>query len=284
MKTTAWMAFGCEVIVGGAVRSGELEAVRDLFEVRDRTFSRFRPESELNFVNNSTASQIMVSGEFAAMLRCGLAAARASNGLVDPTLGGALVAAGYDLDFDAIVELDAPAGQPVSSQLHAIRLTGRLLSRPPGLLLDLNGVVKARTVDQALALARSAVFVSAGGDMSARSPVDVALAGGDVVCLRSGGLATSSTRRRRWLRGGQWQHHLIDPRSGSPSCSEWLEVTVCADSCLHADVAAKTALLLGLEGPDWLTSMGLPGRLRPRDGATVHTAAWPERTPVAACI
>ena len=35
--------------------------------------------------------------------------------------------------------------------------------------------------------------------------------GGETVRLVRGGLATSGTDRRRWVRGGVTQHHLIDP-------------------------------------------------------------------------
>jgi FAD:protein FMN transferase len=283
VRTTSWSSFGCEVVVGGEVRRDELLAVRRLFDARDRTFSRFRPDSELNAVNASRAWELVVSVEFAAMLERALAAARASRGLVDPTLGRALLAAGYDRDFRALVATDVPPGAPATGTLEAVRLTGRLLSRPPGVLLDLNGVVKADTVDAALALAPSAAFVSAGGDLAARSPTGVGLSRGDVVCLRQGGLATSSTERRRWFRGNAWQHHLIDPRTGAPSRSRWTEVTVCAVSCLQADVAAKTALLLGDDGPDWLADHGLPGRLCAADGEIVSTSTWPERRMAAAC-
>jgi hypothetical protein len=53
------------------VPTEELTAVRDLLEQRDRIFSRFRPNSELNFVNGSTAS-----------LRCTYAVAGAARELV----------------------------------------------------------------------------------------------------------------------------------------------------------------------------------------------------------
>ena len=55
-------------------------------------------------------------------------------------------------------------------------------------------------------------------------------------------------------------HHLIDPRTGRPCDSPWEQVTVCGASCIGADVAAKTAFLLGRTGPLWLDAMGLPGR------------------------
>ena len=37
-----------------------------------------------------------------------------------------------------------------------------------------------------------------------------------VVAITSGGLATSSTTARRWRRGGDLLHHILDPRTGLP--------------------------------------------------------------------
>jgi thiamine biosynthesis lipoprotein len=102
--------------------------------------------------------------------------------------------------------------------------------------------------------------VAAGGDLASRRELDVELPGGGAVRLVSGGLATSGRTKRRWLRGGSEQHHLIDPRTGRPSTSRWDEVTACGGTCLAADVAAKAAFLLDGDGPDWLDERGLPGR------------------------
>jgi len=66
---------------------------------------------------------------------------------------------------------------------------------------------------------------------------------------------------------------LIDPRSGRPSASRWLEVTVAAGSCLAADVAAKAALLLSSDGPQWLEHQGLAGRFV-GPGEKVETECW----------
>jgi thiamine biosynthesis lipoprotein len=139
-------------------------------------------------------------------------------------------------------------------------------------LLDLNGVVKAQAVDDALR-ASGARLVAAGGDVAVSVETAIALPGGGEVTLRGGGLATSGTTRRRWLRGGVWQHHLIDPRTGQPSSSRWDEVTVAASSCLQADVAAKAAFLLSDDGPGWLDQRGLPGRFLEGGRATVN-ASW----------
>ena len=93
--------------------------------------------------------------------------------------------------------------------------------------LDLNGVVKARTVDDALALLDGKGFVSAGGDLATHGAIVVALPRDGTVSLMHGALATSGADRRRWVRGGRRQHHLIDPRTGRPADSPWEQVTVC---------------------------------------------------------
>ena len=86
---------GCDVVVEGA-SAGEFERVEALFEERDAgVFSRFRPDSELNQVNAAGAAGL-VSPLFERMVEVALWARRTTGGLVDPTLGVALEAAGYD--------------------------------------------------------------------------------------------------------------------------------------------------------------------------------------------
>ena len=267
-------SMGCEVVVDGATPD-ELARVQALFEERDAVFSRFRPDSELNAVNAGRGGRL-VSPLFARMVEAALQAREQTDGLVDPTLGAALEAAGYDRDF-AVLAPDASAGGP-ASPAGTVELYGRVLLLGGGVRLDLNGVVKAAAVDDALGLLAGPGFVSAGGDLATRGEVDVALPGGGAVRLVSGGLATSGRTKRRWLRGGVEQHHLIDPRTGRPATSRWDEVTVCGATCLAADVAAKAAFLLGDDGPGWLDERGLPGRFVAA-GHAHENASW--RTGVA---
>jgi FAD:protein FMN transferase len=264
---------GSEVLVAGATNV-EARAIEELFARRDRTFSRFRSSSELNIVNEHAGRPTLVSAEFAAMLECALDAARQTDGLVDPTLGRALEASGYDCDFDLLDDDPRPPGDPAPSQLDRIRLHGRLLELPADVKLDLNGVVKSQTVDDALALLTGDGYVSAGGDLVTRGGLSVALPGQEVVQLVAGGLATSGNDRRSWWRGGARRHHLIDPASGQPAESPWEQVTVCGRTCLGADVAAKAAFLLGHDGPDWLDRFGLPGRFRTPKGMTTANQSW----------
>ncbi len=266
---------GVDVFVGGATDPEQREIV-GLFEAWERVFSRFRPESELNRVNSAPAAVLTTSRLFASVVRAALGAASATGGLVDPTLGQAIEAAGYDRDFSLLpAGHEHPLGPTAPGRWSALRLHGRLLSRPVGMQIDLNGVVKGLAVDASLDLIRGDGFVVAGGDVAARGGAVVGLPRGGALSLLSGGVATSGRTHRRWRRGGTWQHHLIDPRTGRPARSRWDEVTVVAASCVAADIAAKAAFLLSHEGPNWLDERGLPGRFVAGD-EIVENRAWCE--------
>ncbi len=226
---------GCEVVVAG----GDPARMAAVLERWEAAFSLFLPESELSRVNRSPARVLAVSSLFARALESALDMAAATEGLVDPTLCG---------------------------RWPEVVLSGCMLSRPPGLALDLNGVVKALAVDEAAATLDGPGFVSVGGDLAVRGPVDVALPGGGAIRVVFGGLATSGTASRG--------AHLVDTATGSASDSCWEQVTASGATCLDADVAAKVGFLLGAEGPDWLDARGLPGRFVGGDDEMVENAAW----------
>ena len=117
-------------------------------------------------------------------------------------------------------------------------------------------------------------FVSAGGDLAARGPLEVALPAGAAIRLERGALATSGTLTRSWVRRGERLHHLVDPTTGRSAASPWTCVTVAGATCLNADVAAKAAFLLGDAGPRG----SRPDRSRAvfcaHDGTATVTAAW----------
>lgn len=228
-------AMGCEVAVAG----GDPATAAAVLERWEETFSLFRRTSELSRVNGSRARVVMVSPLFARAVEVALDVAAETDGLVDPTLSG---------------------------RWCEVVLAGRLLSRPPGLTLDLNGVVKALAVDEAAAGLEGPGFVSVGGDLAVRDPVDVALPAGGAIRVVSGGLATSGTASRG--------EHLVDPRTGRASESCWEQVTASGATCVAADLAAKAGFLLGERGPDWLHARGIPGRFVGLDGDVVENDTW----------
>jgi len=270
-------SMGVTVEVGGADDIA-FEQIRELFAAREAVFSRFRSDSELSHLNRSQATVLEVTPVFARAVSVALAAAQQTNGLVDPTLGVALEAAGYDRTFAELVPDERPLGPSHPGSWRALAIVSGVLFRARGTKLDLNGVVKSMAVDDAVALLPGDGYVSAGGDLAARGAMDVLLPSGGTVLLRGGGIATSGSSRRSWIRGGELQHHLIDPRTGRPARSCWSDATVAAGSCLAADVAARAAFILAEDGPGWLDDRGLAGSFVAPEGVWAENRTWHELT------
>jgi FAD:protein FMN transferase len=274
---------GCEIVVAGA-GDRSAAAIRRLFAAREATFSRFRPESELSTVNAAAGRPTVVSAAFARMLERSLALAAETDGLVDPTVGAALIALGYTRDLSELGDDPAPAGasRPAPGW-RRVELCGRLLRIPAGSALDLNGVVKSATVDDAAALLDGDGFVSAGGDLAVRGPTVVALPGGGAVSVVRGGIATSGSTKRRWRRAGETHHHLVDPATGRSAETPWEAVTASGATCVAADVAARAAFLAGAAGPDWLDRRGIPGHFVAAGGTATVNRSWAAMAGEPAC-
>jgi thiamine biosynthesis lipoprotein len=93
--------------------------------------------------------------------------------------------------------------------------------------------------------------------------------------IERGGVATSSTTVRRWERGSQQLHHVLDPVTGQPAAEVWRTVSVAAGTCVDANTAATAAIVRGAGAPAWLTRQDLPARLVRADGTVVCVAGWP---------
>ena len=265
----------------------------------DEACSRFRSDSELARVNAAAGRPTTVTPLLAEAVAAALHAARQTDGDVDPTLGEALLAAGYDADFAALPpDGDAVIPRPPrSGAWRGIELdeaTG-VLRLPPGTVLDLGATAKALGSDRAAgritaAVPEAGVLVNLGGDIAVAGPPfpagwpvrvtdrpvsDDDGGSGQVVHLHGGGLATSSTAVRRWRRGGVRYHHILDPRTGLPVDPVWRTVTVTAASCVDANTASTAAIVRGAASPGWLADLGLPSRLMGWDGQVVRVAGWP---------
>jgi thiamine biosynthesis lipoprotein len=280
-----------------AVRLAELAVAGVLREIDD-SCSRFRADSELSLLNASPEREVALSPTLAAALAVALRAARLSDGAVDPTVGSAVVAAGYDRDF-ALVPADGEAVRLTGSAVpgwRAVRLdlTRRTARLPRGVRVDLGATAKALAADlaaeAALRAAGGAVLVSLGGDVAMRGEpppggwrIQVSedsaapLADGvEAIRATAGGVATSSTTVRRWRRGGDTLHHLIDPRTGLPADGPWRTATASAATCVDANIASTAAIVLGAGAEAWLEAAGVPARLVDQAGAVTRVGGWPE--------
>jgi thiamine biosynthesis lipoprotein len=270
----------------------------------DAACSRFRADSELMALDASAGQPTTVSPLLAEAVSAALRGAMLTGGLVDPTVGRAMETIGYDRDFDSVPAHGAALRITVSHvpQWRQIRLdeSAHLLTVPAGVRLDLGATAKAWAADRsAQRIGRQlgcGVLVSLGGDIAVAGqvptggwsirvqditgdPSSPAQGPSGVIAIRAGGLATSSTSARRWQRGGDLMHHILDPRTGRPADSDWRTVSVAAGSALDANIASTASIIRGRSAVGWLAKLGLPARLVAVDGSVTTLAGWPEVSP-----
>lgn len=297
MQQIEFRAMGCHMLAAidadDARAADALARVPTWFAEWETPLSRFRAESELSLLNRASGETVRVSATLRQVIQAALDAARASDGLITPTLLDALQAAGYDRSFEQIAgarHAPNPAPAP-GADWRAIEwdaATGTIRV-PRGVHLDLGGIAKGWAAEQAAQrLAEIApAMIDAGGDLA----ISGALSNGErwpiavldplhpesdlaLLMIARGGVATSGRDYRRWERNGKPQHHIIDPRTGAPAETDVLSATVIAPTATQAEVAAKVAFILGRRaGMDWLRAHQYPGLLVLEDGRTAHTAA-----------
>ena len=277
------------------VAAGALAAVEQFFFDVEARLSRFRDDSELTRLNRSAGRPAPVSPELYELVERAIAAARASQGIFDPTVIDALEAAGYDRSIEEIrsrgTQVRAPADARAVSQgrWRSIEVNSKMrtVTLPERVRLDLGGIAKGWAVDRAAAMLKSfgPGLVNAGGDLRAwgdqpgaeagqgwlTAVDDPASPGSDVVWLwaREGALATSTTAARRWAGG----HHLVDPRTGRPAETDLVSVSATAATAAQAEIAAKVVLILGTTaGRAWLVRQrGVEALLVTTDGQVIQT-------------
>jgi FAD:protein FMN transferase len=299
MSLIRFEAFGTDALlaVSDPARGGAaLGAVTRVVDEFDRACSRFHPDSELSRLNWAAGLSVRVGPVLLDAVSAALRAARLTDGDVDPTVGEALIALGYDRSFSEMggtavrsVPLAAVPGWR-TVQVDGSASTVRLA---PGVSLDLGATAKALAADRAAAAACEAagcgVLVSFGGDLAVAGPAPASgwrvrvtddhragvEAPGQWITVWEGGLATSSVMVRRWQTDAGVAHHLVDPSTGRSVDSVWRTVSVCAASCLDANIASTAAIVRGVTAAPWLEGLRLPSRLVTVEGTARYVAGWP---------
>lgn len=272
IDSTTFPLMGTEVRIV-ASRAG-IADVQTLLRDYDRRLSRFRPDSELSSLNADPRPDVPASALLREAVSVALDAARATGGLVDPTVLPQVETAGYTASWnperrlplaEAVGELgpQAPAGADPAARWREVRVddAARMIRRPAGTRLDTGGTGKGHAADLAAeVLAHEPSWaVSCGGDLRvggtagrlrAIRVADPFERGRPLASLhlRHGALATSGIGARIWRRpDGRVAHHLIDPATGEPAFSGLIAVTALAPTTAGAEALAKSALLSGAE-------------------------------------
>jgi FAD:protein FMN transferase len=262
----------------------------------DQACSRFRDDSELTRLNRRSGGWVPVSPLLLTAIDAAVRVSRMTNGAVDPTMGRAIRILGYDRDFAHLrnegpinIDIRPSSGAGVieiDRAAHQVMVRG-------GHEIDLGATAKALAADRCARAAFEAcqvgVLVSLGGDIAIAGPApadgwSILIAEdhaasldsrGEVIALRSGAIATSTTTLRRWRQGGVERHHILDPETGAPAREHWRTASVVAATCVDANAAATAAIVWGGAAARWLQAHRLPARLVAADGSISRLAGWP---------
>jgi FAD:protein FMN transferase len=274
MEARRFRAMGTDIeLLVDAAEAGEaLADAEEEFHRLEAILSRFRPESELSRLNE--AGSLEAGPELQEIVALALEARKETGGRFDPTVHDAVVSAGYDRSFEHVPQ-NGTAVVVGSACGGSVRVDGPRIELDAQVRLDFGGIGKGYAAVRAARLLGAAgpALVNAGGDVAVNGgtwPVGVETADGCLTLeLSSGALATSGRDRRRWRRNGRELHHLIDPKTGDPSDSDLLRLTVVASDSVEAEVWAKALFLVGEEqAVEEADERGLPCVLVTADGRT----------------
>lgn len=271
----------------------------------DLACSRFRADSELMRLERTGGGRpVAVSPLLFDALEVACVVAVQTAGTVDPTIGSALVELGYDRDFDQIESCGAtvPARPRPAPGWWQIEMDPgpRTVTVPIGVHVDLGATAKALAADRsARRIAQvldGGVLVNLGGDVAVSGPCPTGGWGvgiaprctvptdsvGPVVPVFAGGLATSGTTARSWIRDGRTVHHIVDPWTGEEARPVWSYVSVMAPSCVEANAWSTAAVVWGDDAAGNLAGLGVTARLVDAHGAVAHVGRWPVVSPAGA--
>ena len=290
-----WTTTARLVVTEPAVLDAAREHLAGRLTAVGRAASRFDPDSEVSRLARArSAAPVTISPVLADLLATALTAAERTDGAVDPTVGAVLAGLGYDRDLADVSPATVAAAADRAAEQRVtwgdVRLDGRQLTTPTGVLLDLGATAKARTADRcATEIADRfgcGVLVSLGGDLRTAGEVpsggwQVLVQDGDgepgsAIALHApGAVASSSTLHRVWRSSSGQSHHIVDPRTGRSARPVWRTVSVVAGTCVLANTLTTAAVVQGERALDLLGSAAVAARLVAADGTVHRLGGWP---------
>ena len=283
-RSVQFRAMNTDFLLSGLPTGVAAEVQHRIIEA-ERKFSRFLADSEISRINDSTDKWVPVSPLAYDLLTEALAAVQATEGFFNPFMGLTLRTWGYDRSYELLRERqsrpefqrESPMrefarpthGTSVPLAMNPQQLAVRLHK---GVFIDVGGIAKGwvaqREANELIARGISGGLIDAGGDVVVwgQEPTQdlwgIGVAnpmpsGEDVASLWLEGLtamATSSIVKRSWQAPETGAaHHILDPRTGAPAVTDFLQVTVIGRNLSVAEQYAKCLIVLGsAAGIPWL--------------------------------
>ena len=257
----------------------------------------YSTDSEITAINNNAGkSPVKVSKETLDIIAKALAIAEATGGAFNPTIGPVMKLWEFSRQE---TEHPLPSGQIISETLKLVDYSrinineadSEIFLMDKGMEIDLGGIAKGYAADKAIGTIRAAgvssALVSIAGDIKGtglkidNKPWRVGVQDPrskssesqekeyeiiTTINLSDKAISTSGDYQRFFFKDGKRYHHIIDPRTGYPTESSLISVSVMASEGYMADGLSTGIFILGPErGIDLLESMHLDGIIVDKD-------------------
>lgn len=240
-----------------------------LFYVINRSMSTYQANSFISKINRN--EETTIDSHFRKVFDASKEIHQLTDGAFDPTIG--IMVNAWDFGPDsAIVDLDQ---QKIDSLMQTVgldkvtRKDDKIKKEHPGTQLDFNAIAKGYAVDViADFLATQDIenyLVEIGGEvrtkgvnMASEQPWKIGVENPNfdgsqtvmkAISLADEAMATSGTYRKFKVdEDGNRYAHIIDAKTGYPSKTNLLSISVIAPDCMTADAYATVFKTMGVEG------------------------------------
>ncbi|MBI5409117.1 MAG: FAD:protein FMN transferase [Nitrospirae bacterium] len=286
----------CTITVVSPSREKAEEAIEagfDEIKKLETLLNYFSPDSEITAVGRAAGIKpVRVSKETLEIMQKTVHISKITDGAFDPTIAPVL----------KLWKFSGRPANPSIPQRDALESALKLVGcekikinseasevylNEKGMELDLGGIAKGYAADKAVGVIKAkgikAALVAIAGDIKgyglstsgnvwkvgiqdprpenpdSEKPWEDVFAS---VYLKDRAISTAGDYQRFFIKDGKRYHHIIDPKTGYPSTSGLISVSVIAPEGYISDGIDTAVLILGLEkGTKLLESMGLDGML-----------------------
>ena len=238
-----------------------------IFDDINRSMSTYIPNSIISKVNRNRTTKI--DAQFKTVFEASKIVYKQTNGRFDPTIGAVVNA----WDFGPEGKIDQLDSLKINILMQSVGLDqvsvdGLQITKPKPTKIDFNAIAKGYGVDrigQFLKSKKVANFlVEIGGEIvcyglnsTKNTPWNIGVQNPniestipyiDTVVLKNEAMATSGTYRKYKIdEHGRRYTHIIDTKTGYPSKTNILSVSVIAKNCMIADAYATALQTMGIE-------------------------------------
>ncbi len=245
--------------------------IDSLFNVVNQSLSTYIPDSDISRVNKND-SLVEVDEHFKHVLKSSKAIYRATEGVFDPTIGNVVNAWNFGAETNKFLTDSTTIDSLMQFVgLNRVGLVGNRIKKPKSGYLEFNAIAKGYGVDVIAEFLKSQnvenYLVEIGGEVRTlgvniekakpwkvglqrprfdgiSDPNDYVLA----VPLKNEAMATSGSYRKFKVdENGNRYTHIINTKTGYPTKTNVLSVSVIAEDCMKADAYATAFQVMGVE-------------------------------------